>query len=74
MEGGARWVGRRLKDCIVDGISYTFTGRDTECEACQEFFRDGLTLSFNRILTDEMVLSWKPHIQVSLVIGQGCLS
>ena len=38
--------------------------RDTDSEPCQRFFRDGLTLSFNRILTDEAVSSWKPDIQV----------
>ena len=39
-------------------------GRDTEVEACQRFFREGLTLSFNRILTDDAVSTWKPDIQV----------
>ena len=40
------------------------SGRDTEVEACQRFFREGLTLSFNRILTDDAVSTWKPDIQV----------
>ena len=38
--------------------------RDTEVEACQRFFRDGLTLSFNRILTHKAVATWKADIQV----------
>ena len=38
--------------------------RDTEVEACQRFFREGLSLSFNRILTDDAVSTWKPDIQV----------
>ena len=43
--------------------------RDTECELCQRFFRDGLTTSFNRILTDEAVTSWKPDIQVCVCVA-----
>lgn len=42
----------------------TVLGRDTQVEACQRFFREGLTLSFNRILTDDAVSTWKPDIQV----------
>ena len=43
------------------------SGRDTEVEACQRFFREGLTLSFSRILTDDAVSTWKPDIQVHIV-------
>ena len=42
------------------------SGRDTEVEACQRFFREGLTLSFTRILTDDAVSTWKPDIQVCI--------
>ena len=45
-------------------MSVVCAGRDMEVEACQRFFRDGLTLSFNRILTDDAVSTWKPDIQV----------
>lgn len=37
-----------------------------KCEACQRFFRDGLTISFTKILTDEAVSGWKFEIHVSL--------
>lgn len=45
-------------------------GLDTRSEACQRFFREGLTISFTKILTDEAVNSWKPNIQ--LYIYQNC--
>lgn len=38
---------------------------DTRSEACQRFFRDGLTVSFTKILTDEAVNGWKYEIHVS---------
>ena len=37
---------------------------DTRSEACQRFFRDGLTISFTKILTDEAVNGWKYEIHV----------
>lgn len=40
-------------------------GLDVKCEACQRFFRDGLTISFTKILTDEAVSGWKFEIHVS---------
>lgn len=42
-----------------------FAGLDVKCEACQRFFRDGLTISFTKILTDEAVSGWKFEIHVS---------
>lgn len=51
----------------VDGahfFSCTCTGRDANSEPCQRFFREGLTTSFIRILTDDAVSTWKPDIQV----------
>lgn len=39
-------------------------GRDHEFESCQKFYREGLTTSFVRILTDDAVNTWKPDIQV----------
>uniref|UniRef100_A0A673JQ69 ubiquitinyl hydrolase 1 n=1 Tax=Sinocyclocheilus rhinocerous TaxID=307959 RepID=A0A673JQ69_9TELE len=42
------------------------SGLDVRCEACQRFFRDGLTISFTKILTDEAVSGWKFEIHVSL--------
>ena len=46
-------------------LSFPLVGRDIECEPCQRFFREGLTTSFMRILTDDAVSTWKPDIQVS---------
>ena len=43
-------------------------GLDVKCEACQRFFRDGLTISFTKILTDEAVSGWKFEIHVSTVV------
>ncbi|XP_076338950.1 ubiquitin carboxyl-terminal hydrolase 9X-like isoform X1 [Tachypleus tridentatus] len=37
-------------------------GLDTRSEACQRFFRDGLTISFTKILTDEAMSGWKFEI------------
>lgn len=37
-------------------------GIDEECEPCGRFYRDGLTVSFMKILTDEAVNSWKYNI------------
>lgn len=46
-------------------------GLDVRCEECQRFFRDGLTISFSKILTDEAVSGWKFEIHVSL-LGHVC--
>ncbi len=35
---------------------------DTKSEHCQRFFRDGLMLSFIKVLTDEAVNTWKYDI------------
>ncbi|XP_077513422.1 ubiquitin carboxyl-terminal hydrolase-like faf isoform X2 [Amblyomma americanum] len=37
-------------------------GRDVNSEPCQRFFREGLTISFTKILTDEAVSGWKFEI------------
>lgn len=39
-------------------------GLDAKSSLCQRFFRDGLTSSFNKVLTDEALLGWKQEIQV----------
>lgn len=46
-------------------ILFFLAGLDVKCEACQRFFRDGLTISFTKILTDEAVSGWKFEIHVS---------
>lgn len=38
-------------------------GKDVNCQACQRFYRNGLTVSFTKILTDDAVTSWKLSIQ-----------
>lgn len=54
-----------------EGITYNFIciikfflGRDQEFEQCQRFYKEGLTTSFVRILTDDAVNTWKADIQV----------
>jgi len=41
------------------------SGLDTRSEHCQRFFREGLTVSFTKIMTDEAVSGWKYEIHVS---------
>lgn len=43
------------------------TGVDEECEPCMRFYRDGLTVSFVKILTDEAVNSWKYNIHCCIL-------
>lgn len=52
-------------------VNVCFIGIDTNSEACQRFFREGLTISFTKILTDDAVSSWKYNIH--LCIFQNCL-
>ena len=40
-------------------ISPCRRGIDTQSETCQRFFREGLTISFTKIMTDEAVSSWR---------------
>lgn len=42
-------------------------GVDEDCEACMRFYRDGLTVSFMKILTDEAVNSWKYNIHYCIL-------
>ena len=52
-------------------IFHLFLGLDVKSEACQRFFRDGLTISFTKILMDEAVSGWKFEIHVSLILYTG---
>ncbi|KAL1140578.1 hypothetical protein AAG570_000508 [Ranatra chinensis] len=52
-------------------INLCRTGDDVRSEACQRFFREGLTISFTKILTDEAVNSWKYNIHYC--IYQNCM-
>lgn len=47
----------------LNNLTLKFSGLDTRSEACQRFFREGLTISFTKILTDDAVNSWKYNIQ-----------
>jgi len=53
----------RLKKCLILGI-------DHRSEACQRFYRDGLTTSFTKILTDEAVSGWKFEIHVGCICSK----
>lgn len=71
-----RWVVPVLPDqeleCLLKvSIDLARKNLDTRSEACQRFFREGLTVSFTKILTDDAVSSWKPNIHSC--IYQNCL-
>ena len=51
-----------LPVCDVIGL---LSGVDIHSEDCQRFFRDGLTISFTKILNDDAVSGWKFEIHVS---------
>ncbi|XP_039296311.1 LOW QUALITY PROTEIN: probable ubiquitin carboxyl-terminal hydrolase FAF-X [Nilaparvata lugens] len=62
-----RWVvpvlpDQELEVLINAAIHLCRTGQDVRSEACQRFFREGLTISFTKILTDDAVNSWKNNI------------
>ncbi|CAG0917225.1 unnamed protein product [Notodromas monacha] len=51
-----------LEVLLLACIDLAKRGVDHKCEPCQKFIREGLTLSFQRILTDEAVSGWKYDI------------
>lgn len=62
-----RWVvpvlpEQELEILLNYAIELTKAGVDEECELCMRFYREGLTVSFMKILTDEAVNSWKYNI------------
>ncbi|XP_059479532.1 probable ubiquitin carboxyl-terminal hydrolase FAF-X isoform X3 [Neocloeon triangulifer] len=62
-----RWVvpvlpEQELECLLLASIDLCQKGIDVRSEACQRFFREGLTISFTKILTDEAVNSWKYNI------------
>lgn len=62
-----RWVipvlPRSELEVLLDAsISLANQGLDQLSEPCQRFYREGLTISFTKILTDEAVNGWKPEI------------
>jgi len=50
-----------------------FAGVDHDCEPCVEFYRNGLSTSFAKILTDEAVNSWKNNIHHCILVSCGKL-
>ena len=65
-----RWVVPVLPESELEvlleaSIALAKQGLDMRSEPCQRFFREGLTVSFTKILTDEAVNSWKFEIHVS---------
>lgn len=71
-----RWVVPVLPEqeleCLLNvSIELSRKNLDTRSEACQRFFREGLTISFTKILTDDAVSSWKSNIHAC--INQNCI-
>lgn len=66
-----RWIvpvlAKQELEVLLDAsIDLCRQGNDTKSEHCQRFFRDGLMLSFTKLLTDEAVNTWKLEIFVIL--------
>lgn len=73
-----RWVVPVLPEqeleCLLNyAIKLSQAGVDYECEPCMRFYRDGLTVSFTKILTDEAVNSWKLNIHNNILMLCGKL-
>lgn len=65
-----RWVipvlPRGELEVLLDAaIALSRKHMDHMCEPCQRFYREGLTTSFTKILTDDAVSGWKMEIHVS---------
>ncbi|XP_063100555.1 probable ubiquitin carboxyl-terminal hydrolase FAF-X isoform X2 [Cavia porcellus] len=56
-----------LEVLLEAAIDLSKKGLDVKSEACQRFFRDGLTVSFTKILLDEAVTGWKFDIQKCII-------
>lgn len=59
------WTNCKWFECL------SFAGVDEECEPCVRFYREGLTISFMKILTDEAVNSWKYNIHFCILNSCG---
>lgn len=61
-------------ECLLNAaIKLSQAGVDYECEPCIRFYREGLTTSFVKILTDEAVNSWKYNIHSCILMSCGKL-
>ncbi|XP_032888974.1 probable ubiquitin carboxyl-terminal hydrolase FAF-X isoform X3 [Amblyraja radiata] len=56
-----------LEVLLEASIDLSKKSLDIKSEACQRFFRDGLTISFTKILTDEAVSGWKFEIHRCII-------
>lgn len=66
-----RWVipvlpKSELEVLLNASIEFATADHDDTDELCQRFYREGLTISFTKILTDDAVNGWKPEIHVSI--------
>lgn len=73
-----RWIVPVLPEqeleCLLNAaIELTAAGCDHDCDPCMRFYRDALTMSFLKILTDEAVNTWKPNIQNCILVSCGKL-
>lgn len=73
-----RWVVPVLPEqeleCLLNAaIDLTMAGIDYECEPCVQFYREAMTTSFAKILTDEAVNSWKYNIHHCILMSCGKL-
>lgn len=73
-----RWIVPVLPEqeleCLLNAaIELTAAGCDHDCDPCMRFYRDALTMSFLKILTDEAVNTWKPNIQNCILFSCGKL-
>jgi ubiquitin carboxyl-terminal hydrolase 9/24 len=64
-----RWIvpvfaKQELEIFLDSAINLCKEGLDVKNDNCQRFFRDGLIISFTKILTDEAVKTWKLEIHV----------
>ena len=74
----SRWVipvlpKSELERLLDASIELARKGHDVQSEDCRRFYKDGLTVSFNKILTDEAVNSWKHEIHVSSAAIEICI-
>lgn len=58
---------RQKENCICTNFISLIAGADEDCEPCVRFYREGLTVSFMKILTDEAVNSWKYNIHYCIL-------
>lgn len=64
---------QELEVLLNYAIKLSKAGIDNECELCLKFYREGLTISFMKILTDEAVNSWKLSIHSNILMLCGKL-